>query len=228
MVVMRLRIRQRKGGVELPALRESVNPFYNNHLTFCLYTTSTTKKELLPPSKIAGDPWPPQYRDINPTGVTNAIPWTRPYCVDQLVRSDDPLCNILSDLYLSPPLVRSFRWDFKIRHESSSGHSPDTVTGGDKGKLKQPPLKKLPVRHNMLSFLHNLILSAVWAFSLHSSHYDANERMCYSCVEPDGESYNISDIIEEDKDAFIRNKDGIGERPGRFINKNEKINRRKS
>ncbi len=48
--------------------------------------------------------------------------------------------------------------------------------------------------------------------------------MRYSCVEPDGETYNIGDIIEEDKNVFIRNKDGIGERPDGFINKIRKAN----
>ena len=65
---------------------------------------------------------------------------------------------------------------------------------------------------------------------LRSSRFDTNERMRYSYVEPDGETYDISDIVEEewrdidtDKDllegVFIRNKDGIGERLDRFINK---------
>ncbi len=65
---------------------------------------------------------------------------------------------------------------------------------------------------------------------LRSSRYDADERMRYSYVEPGGETYDISDIIEEEwrevdndndllRDVFIRNKDGIGERLDRFINK---------
>lgn len=65
---------------------------------------------------------------------------------------------------------------------------------------------------------------------LRSSRFDTNERMRYSYVEPDGETYDISDIVEEewrdidaDKDllegVFIHNKDGIGDRLDRFINK---------
>ncbi len=37
---------------------------------------------------------------------------------------------------------------------------------------------------------------------LRSLRYDADERMCYSYIEPGGETYNISDIQEwcEDND----------------------------
>jgi len=64
---------------------------------------------------------------------------------------------------------------------------------------------------------------------LRSSRYDADERMHYSYVEPDGETYDISGVIEEEwrevdndnllRDIFIWNKDGIGETLDRFINK---------
>ena len=102
--------------------------------------------------------------------------------------------------------------------------APTQLVAETKASSSNLPLKKLPVRRDMLLSLHNLILSAVWTSSLHSSRYDADERMRYSCVEPDGETYNIGDIIEEDKNVFIRNKDGIGERPDGFINKIRKAN----
>ncbi|KAF4615930.1 hypothetical protein D9613_011321 [Agrocybe pediades] len=67
---------------------------------------------------------------------------------------------------------------------------------------------------------------------LRSSRYEASDRMRYSYVEPDGETYDVSDIIEEEwkemnnnnkndllEGVFIRNKDGIGEKLDRVLNK---------
>jgi hypothetical protein len=69
---------------------------------------------------------------------------------------------------------------------------------------------------------------------LRSSRYEVGDRMRYSYVEPDGETYDISDIIEEEwreidtdkndllEGVFIRNKDGIGEKLDRVLNKIKK------
>ncbi|KDR74222.1 hypothetical protein GALMADRAFT_157490 [Galerina marginata CBS 339.88] len=67
---------------------------------------------------------------------------------------------------------------------------------------------------------------------LRSSRYDVGDRMRYSYVEPDGETtYDVSDIIEEEwreinnnktdllEGVFIKNKDGIGEKLDRVLNK---------
>jgi hypothetical protein len=66
---------------------------------------------------------------------------------------------------------------------------------------------------------------------LRSSRYEVGDRMRYSYVEPDGETYDISDIIEQEwremegakndllEGVFIRNKDGIGEKLDRVLHK---------
>lgn len=66
---------------------------------------------------------------------------------------------------------------------------------------------------------------------LRSSRYEVGDRMRYSYVEPDGESYDISEIMEQEwrdmdgartdllEGVFIRNKDGIGEKLDRVLNK---------
>jgi len=67
---------------------------------------------------------------------------------------------------------------------------------------------------------------------LRSSRFDSNDKMRYSYVEPDGETYDISDIVEEEwqdnngaskhdllEGVLVRNKDGIGEKLDRVLNK---------
>jgi hypothetical protein len=70
---------------------------------------------------------------------------------------------------------------------------------------------------------------------IRSSRYDADDKMRYSYVEPDGETYDISDIVEEewrDNNAVNRNDllegvlsrstDGVGEKLDRVLNKIKK------
>jgi len=67
---------------------------------------------------------------------------------------------------------------------------------------------------------------------LRSSRYDVGDKMRYSYVEPDGETYDISDIVEEewqDQDdatkndllegVLVRHKDGLGDNFDRVLNK---------
>ncbi|KAG6805382.1 hypothetical protein H0H87_004448, partial [Tephrocybe sp. NHM501043] len=67
---------------------------------------------------------------------------------------------------------------------------------------------------------------------LRSSRYDVNDRMRYSYVEPDGETYDISDIVEEElrENSFATNrsdllesvlgrKDLVGEKLNRVLSK---------
>ncbi|KAJ7595076.1 hypothetical protein C8J56DRAFT_456317 [Mycena floridula] len=65
---------------------------------------------------------------------------------------------------------------------------------------------------------------------LRSSRYDSGNRMRYSYVEPDGETYDISDIIEEEwretdvnqndlLEVVAQNKDGAGEKLHRVLSK---------
>lgn len=66
---------------------------------------------------------------------------------------------------------------------------------------------------------------------LRSSRYDANDKMRYSYVDTDGETYDISDIVEEELrennsankndllEGVIGRKDAGGEKLGRVLNK---------
>jgi len=67
---------------------------------------------------------------------------------------------------------------------------------------------------------------------LRSSRYDVGDKMRYSYVEPDGETYDISDIVEEEwqdknyankndllEGVFVKNKDGLGDNFDRVLNK---------
>ncbi|TFK24214.1 hypothetical protein FA15DRAFT_619644 [Coprinopsis marcescibilis] len=66
---------------------------------------------------------------------------------------------------------------------------------------------------------------------LRSSRYDANDRMRYSYVEPDGETYDISDIVEEEwresnsptrgdlLEGVLAQKDALGDKLDRVLNK---------
>ncbi|KAJ8508415.1 hypothetical protein ONZ45_g9302 [Pleurotus djamor] len=67
---------------------------------------------------------------------------------------------------------------------------------------------------------------------LRSSRYDSGDKMRYSYVQPDGEAYDISDIIEEEwqegsvsgkgdllDSMLVRSKDGYGDKLDRVLNK---------
>jgi len=66
---------------------------------------------------------------------------------------------------------------------------------------------------------------------IRSSRYEVDDRMRYSYVPPDGEAYDISDIIEQEwsesnvqkndllEGVLVRNKDGIGDRLDRVLSK---------
>jgi hypothetical protein len=68
---------------------------------------------------------------------------------------------------------------------------------------------------------------------IRSSRYEVGDKIRYSYVEPDGETYDISDIVEEEwrennaaankndllEGVLVRNKDGLGEKLDRVLNK---------
>lgn len=210
------------------------------------------ERELVPSSKIV-DAYslPPQYRNVSPIGASKrrSLDPSLVYGSIEDVRPDDPVFVIrratsyrtsTSRRRSSVPLDEIAL--SKIHRESSSSYNSDT-TNGDEGKLKQPSPQEIiaaqravtrATQHAIVSAQSNSVRGMDVLLPgnamLRSSRYDADEKMRYSYVEPDGETYDISDIIEEEwretdndndllKDVFIRNKDGIGERLDRFINK---------
>lgn len=111
-----------------------------------------------------------QYCNITPTGTNK--PFLDPSsCMDQLGIFDRVTLSSSSVVqHLIGPLPLAAALLFKIHHESSSSHSSNTVSGRQAQAACQEIIVQRAV-HNMLLSLHNLILSAVWTFSLRSSRF---------------------------------------------------------
>ena len=131
-----------------------------------------------------------------------------------------------------------------MHRESTSSYNSDTQIPIDENKSKQPSRQEIiaaqraatratqraivSAQTNSVSGMDVLLPGNAM---LRSSRYDAGDRMRYSYVEPDGETYDISDVVEQEwrdmnmpnKDllegVFIRNRDGIGEKLDRFLHK---------
>jgi hypothetical protein len=129
----------------------------------------------------------------------------------------------------------------------SSGVSSETVTGqGDETKqLRQPSRQEIIAAQRAATRANQRAILSAQSNSergvdivlqdnamLRSSRYDADDKMRYSYVEPDGETYDISDIVEEEwrgddgqggndllKGVLVRDKDGLGDRINRVLNK---------
>jgi hypothetical protein len=134
----------------------------------------------------------------------------------------------------------------RLHRESASGSSINSDMGAaDEGKPKQLSRQELIAAQRAASRANQKSILSAQMNSvrgvdvllpgnamLRSSRYDVGDKMRYSYVEPDGETYDISDIVEEewqDKDdatkndllegVFVRNKDGLGDNFDRVLNK---------
>jgi len=134
----------------------------------------------------------------------------------------------------------------RLHRESASGSSINSDVGAaDEGKPKQLSKQELIAAQRAASRANQKSILSAQTNSvrgvdvllpgnamLRSSRYDTGDKMRYSYVEPDGETYDISDIVEEewqDKDdatkndllegVLVRNKDGLGDNFDRVLNK---------
>lgn len=134
----------------------------------------------------------------------------------------------------------------RLHRESASGSSISSDAGAtDEVKPKQLSRQELIAAQRAASRANQKSILSAQTNSvrgvdvllpgnamLRSSRYDAGDKMRYSYVEPDGETYDISDIVEEewqDKDdatkndllegVLVRNKDGLGDNFDRVLNK---------
>jgi hypothetical protein len=134
----------------------------------------------------------------------------------------------------------------RLHRESASGSSVSSDAGGtDEGKPKQLSKQELIAAQRAASRANQKSILSAQTNSvrgvdvllpgnamLRSSRYDSGDKMRYSYVEPDGETYDISDIVEQewqDKDdaakndllegVLVRNKDGFGDNFNRVLNK---------
>ena len=132
-----------------------------------------------------------------------------------------------------------------MHRESTSSYNSDAQAPIDESKLKQPSRQEIIAAQRAATRATQRAIVSAQSNSvrgmdvllpgnamLRSSRYDAGDRMRYSYVEPDGESYDISDVVEQEwrdvnttnkhdllEGVFIRNKDGIGEKLDRFLHK---------
>jgi len=203
---------------------------------------------------------PPQYRTPdrqNPTTKRRSLDAAQLLGTLDDVRLDDPVFvlrratsyrNSTSRRRSSAPLDEIALQ--KLHRESSSSYSSDPQSLFDDHNNKHEHKHKQPSRQEIIAAqraatraTQRAIVSASTNSvrgmdvllpgnaMLRSSRYEAGDRMRYSYVEPDGETYDISDIIEEEwreintdkndllEGVFIRNKDGIGEKLDRVLNK---------
>lgn len=134
----------------------------------------------------------------------------------------------------------------RLHRESASGSSVSSDTGAiDEVKPKQLSRQELIAAQRAASRANQKSILSAQTNSvrgvdvllpdnamLRSSRYDAGDKMRYSYVEPDGETYDISDIVEEEwqdqddvtKDdllegVLVRNRDGLGDNFDRVLNK---------
>ncbi|KAF8815805.1 hypothetical protein BYT27DRAFT_7128587 [Phlegmacium glaucopus] len=216
------------------------------------------ERELSPSSKIIDAfPRPPQYRTPDRQASINK---RRSLDAGQLlgsiddVRPDDPVFvlrratayrNSTSRRRSSAPLDEIALQHLHMHRESTSSYNSDAQAPIDEGKLKQPSRQEIIAAQRAATrATQRAIVSAQYNSvrgmdvllpgnsMLRSSRYNVGDRMRYSYVEPDGESYDISDVVEQEwrdlnttnkhdllEGVFNRNKDGISEKLDRFLHK---------
>ena len=215
---------------------------------------------MAPSSKVIDAfPRPPQYRNPERQTGTNkrrSLDPSQLYGSLDDIRPDDPAFvlrratsyrNSTSRRRFSAPLD-----EIALQHlhrESTSSYSSDAPNpaAAEEVKLKQPSRQEIIAAQRAAQRANQRAMVSAQTNSvrgmdvllpgnvvLRSSRYDVGDRMRYSYVEPDGETYDISDIIEEEwreistskndllEGVFIRNKDGIGEKLDRVLNKIKK------
>ena len=214
------------------------------------------ERELSPSSKIVDAfPRPPQYRTPDRQIVANK---RRSLDASQLIgsiddiRPDDPVFvlrratayrNSISRRRSSVPLDEIALQQLHMQRESTSSYNSDSQPPIDESKLKQPSRQEIIAAQRAATRATQRAIVSAQTNSvrgmdvllpgnamLRSSRYDAGDKMRYSYVDADGETYDISDVVEQEwrdmntpnkhdllEGVFIRNKDGISEKLDRFL-----------
>jgi hypothetical protein len=167
------------------------------------------------------------------------------------VRQDDPVFvlrratayrNSTSRRRSSVPLDEFALHQLHMNRESTSSYNSDLHAPIDESKLKQSRQEIIAAQRAATRATQRAIVSAQTNSvrgmdvllpgnaMLRSSRYDGGDRVRYSYVEPDGETYDISDVVEQEwrdmnttnkhdllEGVFIRNRDGISEKLDRFL-----------
>ena len=131
-----------------------------------------------------------------------------------------------------------------LHRESASSVGSDPASADD-SKQRQPSRQEIIAAQRATTRANQRAILSTQANSvrgvdvllpgnamIRSSRYESGDKMRYSYVQPDGETYDISDIIEEEwrennaankqdllEGVLVRNKDGLGEKIDRVLNK---------
>ncbi|KAF8994363.1 hypothetical protein BDQ17DRAFT_1431120 [Cyathus striatus] len=193
----------------------------------CVEVPGQPEKELAPSSKVIDAfPRPPSFRatDRNSGSMKRrSVDSTQLLGTLEDVHVDDPMFilrratsyrNTTSRHRMSAPLdeIALQRIQNSNRESASSVYSSDQPQQQDDGnRLKQPSRQEIIAAQRAVSRANQRAILSAQTNSvsgmdvllpgnaiLRSSRYDASDKMRYSYVEPDGESYDISDIVEEE------------------------------
>ena len=170
------------------------------------------------------------------------------------VNPDDPVFilrravsyrNLTSRHRLSAPLDELALHKFhRDSYSSASSSDPNTSHDSSTGYNKQPTSREIIARQREATRANQRAILSAQTNSvrgmdvllpgnamLRSSRYDSTDRMRYSYVEPDGETYDISDIVEEELrdnglagkndllESVLGRKDAVGEKLNRVLSK---------
>ncbi|KAF8638114.1 hypothetical protein AX17_002434 [Amanita inopinata Kibby_2008] len=190
----------------------------------CIGTGNGQEKELAPSSKVIDAyPRPPAYRTQNPSLKRRSMDSALLLGNTEDVSPDDPVFilrratsyrNSTSRHRMSAPLDE-IALQHLHQHRDSTVSSAGSETVGDEGmasKSKVQPSRQEIIAAQRAAMRANqrAILSAQTNSLrgmdvllpnnavLRSSRYDSSDTLRYSYVEPDGESYDISDIVAEE------------------------------
>jgi len=229
----------------------------NRKLT-CILLALFVEKELAPSSKlIDAFPKPPQLkaperqlqankrRSLDSSHLLGSLDDIRPDDPVFVLRRATSYRNSTSRKRFSAPLDEIALQHLHRESTSSYNSEAQSPIEENQSKLKQPSRQEIIAAQRAATRATQRAIVSASSNSvrgmdvllpgnamLRSSRYEVGDRMRYSYVEPDGETYDVSDIIEEEwreisnnnkndllEGVFIRNKDGIGEKLDRVLNK---------
>ncbi|THH32153.1 hypothetical protein EUX98_g2026 [Antrodiella citrinella] len=221
------------------------------------------KERELPPSSriIDAYPRPPQYRTFErrTDNKRRSVDSASLLGSAEDINPDDPIFILrravsyrTSSRRMSAPLDEIALQRAQRESMSSSSTASDSTAGPDTGKQRQLSKQEVIAAQRAASRANQRAILSAQANSargldvilpgnamIRSSRYDVDDRMRYSYVEPDGETYDISDIVESEwrgeagphreradaaRDDLLhgvlsRGKDGLGARLDRVLSK---------
>ncbi|KAL0948907.1 hypothetical protein HGRIS_009016 [Hohenbuehelia grisea] len=223
--------------------------------------TGAQERELSPSSRvIEAFPRPPTYRTAErrfPDSKRRSVDSTQLLGTLDDVGADDPVFILrraiayrssTSRHRLSAPLDEIALQHLHQSRESTSTFSSDAASPTTEEAKRHPTRQEIIAAQRRATQANQRAILSAQTNSvrgvdvllpgnamLRSSRYDSGDRMRYSYVQPDGETYDISDIIEEEwqesnassaadkndllEGVLVKNKDALGDKIDRVLNK---------